>query len=95
MARPADAVSSAELIAEIEALRADLNAALQAIATTSASTDKTLKRWDRGDSAAISADTMPRSTSISKAGADAAASPAHDRSDEPDEQRPAKRRPGI
>jgi hypothetical protein len=46
----------AELKSEIEGLRDDLNAALQAIAGNTGATARQLKRWDDGDALKVTAD---------------------------------------
>jgi hypothetical protein len=51
------ALASGDMVSkEITRLRQELNAALQSIAVNTGSTDRTLKRWDRGDTIAISTD---------------------------------------
>jgi hypothetical protein len=49
-------IAANDLSAQVSGMRTELNAALQAIAVNTGSSDRTLKRWDRGDTLAISVD---------------------------------------
>jgi hypothetical protein len=53
---PAIVTSGKDVKAGMEAIPTDLTAALQAIAINTGSTDRTLRRWDRGDTIAVSTD---------------------------------------
>jgi hypothetical protein len=55
-AMAADSEQVTALKSELEGMRADLNAALQAIAVNTGHTDRMLSRWDRGDGVAITVD---------------------------------------
>jgi hypothetical protein len=55
-AMAADSEQVTALKSELEGMRADLNAALQAIAVNTGHTDRLLSRWDRGDGVAITVD---------------------------------------